>query len=84
VCADPPALLAYGADGTAAWARPLTEPVTALRGGVDWSPDGTFLVTGESGTLVAYRPDGERIGALDGLQPDPEGDGSLVWVVALP
>jgi hypothetical protein len=84
VSADPPALFAYGADGAAVWARPLAEPVTALRGGVAWAPDGTFLVAGESGTLAAYRPDGERIGALDGLQPDPESDGSLVWVVALP
>lgn len=51
---------------------------------MDRSPDGTFLVAGESGTPAADRPDGERIGALDGLQSDPEADGLPVRVVALP
>ena len=48
------------------------------------SPDGTFLVDRESGTPAAYGPDGERIGALDGLESDPEADGPPVRVVALP
>ena len=81
VSVSPPMITTYGGDGAPVWARRLHPPLTPLRGGVAWSPDGSFLVVAESGTVVAYEADGDRIGQLDGLQPSPETEGALLWVV---
>lgn len=68
----PPELWVYRSDGSVWWQRELSAPASAQRGGVSWSPDGSFLVVAEGGTLVAYRRDGERIGSFDPLQPRPQ------------
>jgi hypothetical protein len=72
VTPDPAALCAYRRDGSAAWCRPLQQPISPEWGGVSWSPDGSFLVLAEGGTLAAYQADGTRIGFLDTLQPTPQ------------
>jgi hypothetical protein len=82
VTPDPAELCAYRRDGVAEWCRKLQPPISPEWGGVSWSPDGSFLVLAEGGTLAAYRNDGERIGVLDTLQPTPQI--SAAWLQLLP
>jgi len=80
--ADPGRLCAYARQGSALWCTDLEDPVSPEWGGVSWSPDGSFLVTAEAGTLAAFRRDGARIGALDTLAPRPQT--AAAWVRVLP
>jgi hypothetical protein len=80
--AEPPTLCAYDRSGTAQWCRMLEEPTSPHWHGIAWSPDGSFLVAAEAGTLAAFTASGERIGRLDTLAPTPQT--AAAWVEVLP
>jgi hypothetical protein len=84
VTSVPGTVCVYRFDGTASWCRLLQDPTSDQRGGVSWSPDGSFLVVSEGGTLAAYQADGDRIGALDALHPRPQVAAAWLFVLRRP
>lgn len=81
----PATLVAYNRDGTVNWTWPLGEGSTQFRGGVSWSPDGSFVVAPGGSTIKAFTAFGGDLGDLDPALPEPESsDAGFVAVVSLP
>ena len=81
----PVTLVAYNRDGTVNWTWPLGDGATQFRGGVAWSPDGSFVVAPGGGTIRAFTPFGGDLGGMDPGLPAPESsDAGFVAVVSLP
>jgi hypothetical protein len=81
---DSPSLISYEVTGTFAWSVPLRDPVTRFGGGVSWSPDGSYVVTTNGGTLDAYTEQGGTIGTIDPSLPTPQPQMGFVTVVPSP
>ncbi len=76
------AVVGYNRDGTVAWTWPLGEAASEFRGGVAWSPDGSFLVAPGQGGVIAINEFGGVIGTMDAGLPPPEvSDAGFVAVV---
>ncbi len=76
------AVVGYNRNGTVAWTWPLGEAASEFRGGVAWSPDGSFVVAPGDGAVMAINEFGGVIGTLDRSLPPPEvSDAGFVAVV---
>ncbi len=76
------AVVGYNRNGTVAWTWPLGDAASEFRGGVAWSPDGSFVVAPGDGALMALNEFGGVIGTLDRSLPAPEvSDAGFVAVV---
>ena len=80
---DNAVILAYGREGALAWAAPVAEPVTRFRGGIDWGPDGSFLVASAGGSISAFTPVGDFIGELSTGLPEPQSAAGAAFVVVV-
>ncbi len=77
------AIVGYNRNGTVAWTWPLGDAASEFRGGVAWSPDGSFVVAPGDGSVIAINEFGGVIGTLDRSLPPPEvSDAGFVAVVA--
>ena len=81
---DPPAIVAYNPDGTLQWSAPLRTPVTTFKGGVSWSPDGTYVIVAARNTFEAYNRLGGYLGRLDRSLPTPKSGDDVAFVVVVP
>lgn len=81
---EPPALIGYTPNGLFAWSVPLRDNATRFRGGVAWSPDGTYVVAPARGTIDAVTASGGTIGELDTSLPAPEAKIDTGFVTLVP
>ncbi len=76
------AIVGYNRNGTVAWTWPLGDAASEFRGGVAWSPDGSFVVAPGDDAVIALNEFGGVIGTLDRSLPAPEvSDAGFVAVV---
>ena len=81
---DPPAIVAYNPDGTVQWSAPLRRPITTFKGGVSWSPDGTYVIVAARSTFEAYNRLGGYLGRLDRSLPTPKAGDDVAFAVVVP
>ena len=76
--------MAYNPNGTVEGSAPLRTPVTTFKGGVSWSPDGTYVIVAAGNTLEAYNRLGGFLGRLDRSLPTPKSGDDVAFVVVVP